>query len=45
VLVQSYVKVEYDRQKGFRVKIEKHPPDKSLLGQVIGLLKGLVLRS
>jgi hypothetical protein len=45
VLLQSYVKVEYDRQKGFRVKIEKQPLDKSLLGQVIGLLKGLVFRS
>jgi hypothetical protein len=45
VVLQSYIKVEYDQKQGIRVKIEKQPLDKSLLGQVIGLLKGLFTRA
>jgi hypothetical protein len=39
VALQMHVKIEYDKQKGWRVKLEKPTADKSLLGKVIDLLK------
>jgi len=44
-VLQSYIKVKYDQEKGLRVKIEKQPMNKTLLGKVIGLMKGLFVRS
>jgi hypothetical protein len=41
VVLQTYVKIEYDKKTGLRVKIERRPADKSLLGKVVGLLARL----
>jgi hypothetical protein len=41
VVLQTHLKIDYDPKKGFRIKVEKRPLDKSLLGQVIGVLKRL----
>src|SRR5262249_56995681 len=40
-VLQSYIKIEYDKKHGWRVTVEKEPMDKSLLGKVVGWLSGL----
>ena len=39
--LQTHVKIEYDDSKGWRVKFEKPTADKTLMGQVVGLLQRL----
>jgi hypothetical protein len=45
VVLQTYVKIEYDKKLGIRVILERQPPDKSLLRQIVGLMSGLYARS